>query len=336
VYIDIGGLASNRQLLGLDDASVDAALQQDPSLKNVVKLAAKQTLYDVWDGLTAGFVSKHDALFEANEQGAISDSDYWAKTTGEASKSLLVTTVSAVTGGGGGGVAAKTLGGAVVQGAVRGAVGGATSNVTADLTEQVADVALGNRPDIDIRRTVEAAKTGAVTGAFFGAIAGRTEHLRALAEEENFVVVPGQKHRLGSHNEAELYKEARLRKKEYIAVTEDPTQGSKVDWGDSTGVDIPDDLRRATKVDHPHHITEVAGFSVTDVNSLMTSNAPPQAILTVQGRYGPTRDAFAKAGVEVNIPGASAEDVVTLFITKGEMVEQFNKAKGRLRQVSWR
>jgi RHS repeat-associated protein len=171
VDVDIGGLASNRQLLGLDDTAVDAALQQDPSLKNVVKLAAKQTLYDVWNGLTAGFVSKHDALFEAREQGAISDSDYWTKTTGEASKSLLVTTVSAATGGAGG-VAAKTLAGALVQGAVRGAVGGAASSVTADLVDQTADVALGNQESVDLSQTIDSAKTGAITGAIFGAIAG--------------------------------------------------------------------------------------------------------------------------------------------------------------------
>lgn len=169
--VDIGGLISNRQLMGLDDATVDAALQKDPSLSNVLTLAAKQTGYDLWNLATSGFVSKHDELVEARDEGTISDSDYWAKTTGEASKSLLVATVSAATGGAGG-AAAKTLTSAVVQGTVRGAASGAVSGVVGDLTSQASDVALGNAESIDLSKTLESAQVGAVTGAVFGGVAG--------------------------------------------------------------------------------------------------------------------------------------------------------------------
>jgi RHS repeat-associated protein len=162
---DVGGLESNRQLMGVDDASVDAALQQDPSLSNVLKLTAKQSAYDAWNVLTAGFVSKHDTLFEARSEGKISDSEYWTKTTGEASKSLLVATVSAVTGGAGG-AGAKTLAGAIVRGAGSGAASGAATN----LIEQGADLALGNKEDISMKELAVSAGSGALFGAVGGAV----------------------------------------------------------------------------------------------------------------------------------------------------------------------
>jgi len=338
VSFDIGGLGSNRQLMGLDDASVDASLAQDPSLSNVVALAAKQTAYDVWNVLTAGFVSKHDAIFEAREAGKISDSEYWSKTTGEASKSMLVVAVSAATGGGAG-AGAKTLLGAVAKGAARGAASGAASNVAADLTEQTADVVLSNKESIDLSRTAQAAMTGAVTGAVFGGLGAGLAKVKAqpkansksqVKEEKQIVGVPGQKTRLANSAEADRFAEAQRKGQEYVAVTENPAQPPKVTWGQQTEVDLPD-VSRATKIDHPHAVSNVAGFSTADVNTLMQSNAPDSALLTVQGKYGPTKAALANVGEHVNIPGASADDIVTTFITKGDMVSAFTKAGGNLR-----
>jgi RHS repeat-associated protein len=171
IAFDVGGLESNRQLMGLDDASVDAALAADPSISNVLKLTAKQTLYDVWNGVTAGFVSKHDALFEAREKGKISESDYWARTSGEAGKSLLITTVSAATGGAGG-VGAKTLAGQLLRGVVSGAATGAAI----ETGSQTIELAIGTREKID----GSSIAMGGVSGGVFGMVAAGPAAAAAL------------------------------------------------------------------------------------------------------------------------------------------------------------
>jgi RHS repeat-associated protein len=159
VAFDVAGLESNRQLMGLDDASVNASLSRDPSLSNVLKLTAKQTAYDVLNILTANFASKHDQLFEARERGEISESDYWLRTTGEAFQSLLIT---AATGGVGGKAAtgAKTLAGQLVRSGGAGVVEG----VGLEALNQSIDILQGERQSIDEREILVAGATGGVFG----------------------------------------------------------------------------------------------------------------------------------------------------------------------------
>jgi RHS repeat-associated protein len=321
VDVDIGGLASNRQLLGLDDTAVDAALQQDPSLKNVVKLAAKQTLYDVWNGLTAGFVSKHDALFEAREQGAISDTDYWTKTTGEASKSLLVATVSAATGGGAG-AGAKTLVAAVVQGGVRGAASGAISGAAADLTEQAADIALGSRSDIDLKQTVKSARSGAITGALFGAAAGGAEKLATPKPQlgdlnRELKYVPGQETRLATPDEALKHKVATTEGAE-IVTYKNVGEAPRSEFGGPETAPLPDDLGMVEDIFHTHSKSQTAAFSHEDIVAFDPNKIPAAATLRVSGAYGPTKAALAEGGVHIDIPGANPDSIVTTFMTQGQ------------------
>lgn len=192
VFNDKTGFQSNRQLLGIDDASVDASLAMDPSLGNVLSLAAKKTVYDVWNFVTAGFVEKHDELFEARESGSISEADYVAGTIGEANKSLLVIAVSLATGG----LAGKGTS-TITGGIARGAAGGALSGAAADLTGQTADVALGNTEAIDLEQAAASAATGAVFGGIAGGVgevgkviktSGVDDQAKALAKR-----VPGLK-----------------------------------------------------------------------------------------------------------------------------------------------
>ena len=156
---DIGGLKSNRELMGLDDASINAALEADPSLSNVIALTAKQSAYDLWNGVTAGFVAKHDSLFEAREEGKLSESDYWLRTTGEAGKSVLVTAASAATGGVGG-AGARTLAGQLARGVVTGATTGAAIETGA----QGIEMAIGTREKLDGGSIAVAGAGGGVFG----------------------------------------------------------------------------------------------------------------------------------------------------------------------------
>jgi hypothetical protein len=284
-------------------------------------LAAKQTLYDVWNGLTAGFVSKHDALFEAREQGAISDTDYWTKTTGEASKSLLVATVSAATGGGAG-AGAKTLVAAVVQGGVRGAASGAISGAAADLTEQAADIALGSRSDIDLKQTVKSARSGAITGALFGAAAGGAEKLATPKSQlgdlnRELKYVPGQETRLATPDEALKHKVATMEGAE-IVTYKNVGEAPRSEFGGPETAPLPDDLGMVEDIFHTHSKSQTAAFSHEDIVAFDPNKIPAAATLRVSGAYGPTKAALAEGGVHIDIPGANPDSIVTTFMTQGQ------------------
>ena len=152
-----GSNHSIRGLLGVDDSSLADSIDADPSMGNMLAQTAKETGYDVWNFLTAGFLGNHDALFEKHERGGLSDGEYLALTAGEAGKSAAIVGLSAATGGA---TTATTVGGRLVQGAVQGGVSGAA---TEGLTQGV-DIALGQRDSLDL----EAIEDSALVGAAFG------------------------------------------------------------------------------------------------------------------------------------------------------------------------
>jgi RHS repeat-associated protein len=160
-----GKAQSNRELLGLDERSVQASLEKDPSIGNVLTLTAKQTLYDVWDIATAGFVSSHDKLFEARERGEISDAEYVAGAAGEVGKSATIIVVSTVTGGASG-VGARTVLGATV----RGTAGGFASGVATEGAAQTVDILLGKRSEYDLDQLLKSGETGSAFGGVFGGV----------------------------------------------------------------------------------------------------------------------------------------------------------------------
>jgi RHS repeat-associated protein len=158
-FVDLDGAAeSNRQLLGLDNAAVNTDLESDSSLGNVLKLTAKQTLYDVWNGLTAGFVEKHDVLFEARETGKISESEYVGQTAIQATKSAAVTVVSSYTGGALG-KGATTLGARLAGGVAGGFVGGVAVDGTSQAFERFGT---GELKELSLSRLLKAGAGSAV------------------------------------------------------------------------------------------------------------------------------------------------------------------------------
>jgi RHS repeat-associated protein len=180
-YVDLTGYSpSNRQLMGLDDKSVDESLAADPSLSNVLKLTAKQTVYDVWNMLTAGFVAKHDELFEARERGEISEGAYWSHTIGQAAVSTVIAVGSAVIGGAIGGRLA-TAGGGLLRSLVAGAAAGAVEGGVTDVFVQTVEIAAGRREEYDLGQTLKSAGIGAAFGTLGGAAGHNAANKRMKA-----------------------------------------------------------------------------------------------------------------------------------------------------------
>lgn len=154
---------SNRQLLGVDDASADRSLQDDPSLLNVLRLTAVKSAYDLWDGLTAGFVSHHDDLVEATARGYIDRAEYLTRTAKSAAKSAAVATASAYAGGWAG-QGTKAASGAALVARATGA--GALTGAGMEIADQGLDIAIGERDTFDPERV----GTSALLGGAFGAV----------------------------------------------------------------------------------------------------------------------------------------------------------------------
>ena len=170
IAVDIGGLASNRQLLGLDEDSVDIALAKDPSLGSITRLTAKRSAYDLWNLTTGGFVAKQD-LLEERPASTLREGEYLAKTVGEASKSLLILSVSLALGGPAA-TGTKTLASQLARGAATGAVTGAT----VEAATQSIEGAIETRDKYDLG----AISSAGVFGAAFGAAAAGPALLAGL------------------------------------------------------------------------------------------------------------------------------------------------------------
>ena len=116
VYVDLLGYISIRQLVGVDDDSVFEALSEDSSLTNVAWLAAKKTGYDLYNGVTGGFVDRQDERQEAYDSGEISESEYLAGTGVDAGISIGS---QAAGGAASGKIARKVAGGLVGRAGAR-------------------------------------------------------------------------------------------------------------------------------------------------------------------------------------------------------------------------
>ena len=167
-------MVTNAQLLGVDDASVKASLRQDPSLSNVVNLALRRSVYDVWNFATAGFVAKHDELLERRDAGTIHEMEYATQTLGQASVSVLLTAVPGKLGTtigtaerltAVGGRASLARVGQVARVGAKGAVVGGATDAGVDVASQGLELAIGTREHMDLDQTAWAAGTGMVFGA---------------------------------------------------------------------------------------------------------------------------------------------------------------------------
>ena len=172
-FVDLEGLAAvtNKSVLGLDDASVEASLAQDPSTANVVKLAAKQTLYDIWNLATGGFVARQDAREEKLQTGQITEREYWLGTGIDAGASIAAQAA-------GGGAAKFAAGGAV--GFKAAVLGGAGAGLFSSAAIQTGEVATNRFVSENLgRRSYDVG--GLLEGAAMGAAFGGAIHVAASA-----------------------------------------------------------------------------------------------------------------------------------------------------------
>lgn len=186
VYIDLYGYMSNREMWGIDDRSVNKALAEDSSMSTVLSLTAKSTAYALWNGVTGGFVERHDKRIEALERGELTDNQFWSSTGIDTGVSIG----SQFAGGKvGGAVSSRVMAGSgsALTSAV--AAGGVTSGFSS-LTEQSAQVGTyyatdgrQGQSEIDFGQVVQSTASGMVTAGFLhGAekTVGRiSEHVQA-------------------------------------------------------------------------------------------------------------------------------------------------------------
>ena len=164
VYIDLFGYISNRQIMGVDDDSVDRTLAEDNSLSSVLKLTAKSTLYTLWNGVTGGFVSRQDDRQEKYDRGELTDGEFWTGTGIDGGVSLSAQLVGGAAAGKATGAVGGRLAGAAVGGAVDSGVTSLLSQTGQVATFEITDGKLGQE-SVDFGEVAVAAGSGAVVGS---------------------------------------------------------------------------------------------------------------------------------------------------------------------------
>jgi RHS repeat-associated protein len=163
VYIDLFGYASNRELMGLDDKSVDQSLAEDPSLKNVLWLTAKGTAYKAWNLLTGGFVERQDERQEKLDRGEISNKEFWTGTGIDTGVSIGSQFVGGAVGGKVAGAVGGRVTGAMLGGAVMGGLSNTAEQVGQMATYHLTEARLGQK-EFDLRQAVMSTAMGAALG----------------------------------------------------------------------------------------------------------------------------------------------------------------------------
>ncbi len=155
VYVDPNGNMSIRQWFGIDEESSYETLAWDNSLGTVLGLTVRQSFYDVWSGLTGGFLSRQDVRQEKYDSGEISSSEYWLGTGIDTGVSMGSQLVGGAAGGKVTGIAGSGLAGTAAAGDVRETRHGRVATLWIDaevlckLGQRAADICVWWFPDAD-------------------------------------------------------------------------------------------------------------------------------------------------------------------------------------------
>jgi RHS repeat-associated protein len=174
VYVDLYGFESIRELMGLDEESVDEYLSS-PGNANVkaLVLTTKDTFYKAWEGVTGGFLSRQDKRQEMHDSGKLSEKEFWSATGFD----TFISTSSQFIGGAiSGKISNKLLSstGSKLVGTVLGEAAGSGSESLLQqsgqvLTSLATDGKLGQK-EIDYQKVISDAATGfAFSGIMHGA-----------------------------------------------------------------------------------------------------------------------------------------------------------------------
>ena len=139
VYIDPDG-ETNKEALGIDDASVEASMREDSLVWGATKYAAKTTFYETWNFFTGGFVKRHDHRLELRDAGKITQEQYEKSLALDATVSIVANVAGAGVGGKVAGAVGGRVGGSAAGQVVTAAAAGGSMAATVNAAEQAGQV----------------------------------------------------------------------------------------------------------------------------------------------------------------------------------------------------